>query len=839
MKVLGTLNQDLYGGRYFFFPQYEITDDNNLNKITNQVEQYPNRGTIWLRNPPTDIEYWVGKIIIANLDTLEETGTFDITNPNSCRYQINQVRTIEYPKEREIIEVIELSDRHIEEMIDNDEMRTIDIYSNLLNKRLLVLNDSYVYGCFEIEEINKQKVKLITRANTNQFPSYSIRKFDKQTIVPLIKNIYISGENKSFIYTQDLLNRLEPIARLDFIDFNSLTNLLRQLLKDESDIQIANKTLQQLKRGIHDLNSTDIDFLEERAQRIIKIADLSNDLLEFKSLFMNEFFNSDRSILFKEEYIKNNPEIIATIARQEAKFDETRVELEGVIHELQAIKEDKIQDIKECEKELIEIKHEFEEIKNKKKQYEDSMFEKKMSEYQKDILAKEEKINTLNEEIKVKEENLTDLSQRLNLSNEIKNLKSGVDVFNDMKDNLELKVKELSKDYRQDFTNKVFEFFENRQFNESIKRLLNELPQEGSCDGNVHCKSIQIYSDFEGEDIIKKVQSFFKKANREIVKEDVVNYLICISQGFITVFAGEPGVGKTSTCYLLSKALGLYDERFCMIPVGKGWTSSNDFIGYYNPLSRQFEKAPTDVYKVLNVINDEVDHGIVNIPYLVLLDEANLSPIEYYWSQFMDFCNSTDNGKVNLGGDCQFRIHDGLRFLATINFDKTTEPLSERFLDRAWVVFMTRGDKNIIYYEDNDLNNMEQVVDFNRLKEVFAPQKEEKLLPHLESALLSIQEKFDKKHKKALSIRSIKMIKNYCISAQKFMVGENRYKPLDYAIAQKVLPQLEGYGDEYGVFLKELLDVFRSFSLTTCSGLVSDMYDSGIKEHGYFKFFHQ
>lgn len=837
MKVLGTLNQDLYGGRYFFFPQYEITEDNNLTKITNQVEEYPNRGTIWLRNPPADIEYWVGTVIIVNLHTLEEAETFDITNPNRCKYQINQVRAIEYPKEREIIEVIELGDRHAEEMIDNDEMRTLDINSNLLNKRLLVINDNYVYGCFEIEEINKQKVKLITHANTNQFPSYSIRKYDKQTIVPLIKNIYINGENRSFIYTQDLLNNLEPIASLDFIDFNSLSNLLRQVLKDESDIQIANKTLQQLKRGIHYLNSTDIDFLEERAQRIVKKADLSNDLLEFKSLFMNEFFNSDRSILFKEEYIKNNPEIIATIARQDAKYDEGKVEFDGAIHELQTIKEDRIEEIKGYEKELIEIKQEFEKIKNEKQQYEDTMVEKKMMEYQMDISGKKEKIITLDAEITVKEEKLNDISQRLNISNEIEKLKAGADYFDDMKNNLELKVKELSKDYRQDFTKKVFEFFENGEINESIKRLLNP-PQEEVCDANNSCESIPIYSDFEGEDIIKKVQNFFIMANREIDKEDIVNYLICISQGFITVFAGEPGVGKTSTCYLLSKALGLYDERFCMIPVGKGWTSSNDFIGYYNPLSRQFEKAPTDMYKVLTVINNEADQGIENIPYLILLDEANLSLIEYYWSQFMDFCNSTENGKVNLGGDYQFKIHDGLRFLATINFDKTTEPLSERFLDRAWVVFMTRGDNNI-YYEDNALKNMEQVVDFTRLKEIFTPQKDEKLLPHLESAILAIQEKFDKKHKKALSIRSIKMIKNYCISAQKFMVGENRYKPLDYAIAQKVLPQLEGYGDEYGVFLKELLDVFRSFSLTTCSGLVLDMYDSGMKEHGYFKFFHQ
>lgn len=58
--------------------------------------------------------------------------------------------------------------------------------------------------------------------------------------------------------------------------------------------------------------------------------------------------------------------------------------------------------------------------------------------------------------------------------------------------------------------------------------------------------------------IIGRVTDFIhNKAHRDATPNDVANYLICITQGFITTFAGEPGTGKTSLCNILAKALGL------------------------------------------------------------------------------------------------------------------------------------------------------------------------------------------------------------------------------------------------------------------------------------------
>ncbi len=61
--------------------------------------------------------------------------------------------------------------------------------------------------------------------------------------------------------------------------------------------------------------------------------------------------------------------------------------------------------------------------------------------------------------------------------------------------------------------------------------------------------------------------------------------------------------------------------------------------------------------------------------------------MEYYWSDFMNICDDLGpHSKVNLGEEHVFGIPETLHFVATINNDHTTETLSPRLIDRAWVI---------------------------------------------------------------------------------------------------------------------------------------------------------
>lgn len=111
--------------------------------------------------------------------------------------------------------------------------------------------------------------------------------------------------------------------------------------------------------------------------------------------------------------------------------------------------------------------------------------------------------------------------------------------------------------------------------------------------------------------------------------------------------------------------------------------------------------------------------------YLILLDEANLSPIEHYWASFLKNCDfaSSANRSISLGGNNRFSLPEHLRFLATVNFDHTTEELSPRFLDRSWIITLepTRIDDEI----EEDLENYEDMVSFDSLKTAFCVSEED------------------------------------------------------------------------------------------------------------------
>lgn len=91
-----------------------------------------------------------------------------------------------------------------------------------------------------------------------------------------------------------------------------------------------------------------------------------------------------------------------------------------------------------------------------------------------------------------------------------------------------------------------------------------------------------------------------EQAGRDYVNNEVINFFVCLSQCYITTFAGLPGTGKTSLCHILAASLGLLNEsgpsRFCEIPVENGWTSYRDYIGYHNPLTRRHEIANPGAY---------------------------------------------------------------------------------------------------------------------------------------------------------------------------------------------------------------------------------------------------
>ena len=352
------------------------------------------------------------------------------------------------------------------------------------------------------------------------------------------------------------------------------------------------------------------------------------------------------------------------------------------------------------------------------------------------------------------------------------------------------------------------------------------------------------------DEILDNVTSFVQyKARRNMSRNDIANYLICITQGFITTFAGEPGTGKTSLCNILAKSLGLVQEdlvRFIDISVERGWTSHKEFIGYYNPLTKRLEPSNAEVFSAFEQLNKEAkspyDPKQFSL-FLILLDEANLSPLEHYWAAFLRNCDfdSTNNRTISLGGNTIFHLPEHLRFLATVNFDHTTEELSPRFLDRSWVITLepTTLDENSS--EEIDIHPLK--ISFDALQTAFAP---------IDNTDINMDDQMEDKWEKIQAIfsnekcnlpimpRNLRMVRSYINTACQCMdlsSNKTKFAPLDYALAQKILPTINGSGDNYKFLIDALLEECKIETMPISAKHLKRMQRVADKNLGYYQFF--
>ena len=333
------------------------------------------------------------------------------------------------------------------------------------------------------------------------------------------------------------------------------------------------------------------------------------------------------------------------------------------------------------------------------------------------------------------------------------------------------------------------------------------------------------------------------RAGRELPRNEIANLLICLTQGYITTFAGYPGTGKTSLAGIIAGALGLSQpnaKRYCEVSVERGWTSYKDFIGYYNPFSQRVEPANSSAFSAFAELDAERASTTPRVPYLMLLDEANLSSIEHYWSPFLLACDRKDGSaelNLSLGGGTSFSVPNWLRFIATVNFDHTTEELSPRFLDRSWVIMLEPQDFDFdnddFQQEDTDFSAQE-ALGIDTLQTAFGPRRSSIDV----SSSLRLREVIETCKGAGMSVspRSQLMMRNYVSAALAVMdisTAATADDPVDFAVCQKVLPRVSGSEEN----AKQLLEaICKINSLPRTRAQAERMLKAG-EASGFYQFF--
>ncbi|MBP6412569.1 MAG: AAA family ATPase [Bacteroidia bacterium] len=117
----------------------------------------------------------------------------------------------------------------------------------------------------------------------------------------------------------------------------------------------------------------------------------------------------------------------------------------------------------------------------------------------------------------------------------------------------------------------------------------------------------------------------YHKKNLIYTRFQIRNFLTLLKTHDIIVLSGLSGSGKTQIVKAFAEAMGGIAK---IIPVKPNWTSSEDLIGYYNPLQMSFLPTPFTEAIVEAIHNP-------NQLYFICLDEMNLARAEYYFADFL------------------------------------------------------------------------------------------------------------------------------------------------------------------------------------------------------------
>ena len=501
---------------------------------------------------------------------------------------------------------------------------------------------------------------------------------------------------------------------------------------------------------------------------------------------------------------------------------------------------------------------------------------------QRAVSIDQQAIEAKKREMLEREEEYEALSARIEASKRLLGVVGDIDELQKKYENLSKEVDYLGlhKSHLTSETNSL-----ELQFQQLISRP-HEKMVEIAFDGFMASKMLHAAAEWENEqtnnqyvELTDKVASIpmLNKAPEELIeylcrviqirrpnysKNTIINIAICLTQGFLTVFSGEPGCGKTSICNIFGEVLGLNKiadmiecpadsketvGRYVAVSVERGWTSKRDFVGYYNPLSKTFDKSNRRIYDALHQLDTEKRAGIFKLPYIILLDEANLSPMEYYWSDFMNICDDLgSHSKVNLGEDYVFGIPETLHFVATINNDHTTETLSPRLIDRAWIITLPQLNLRDYSSSGNEASipaEEIEVISWNSLRDAFTPVKDECFFtPEIQKCYDSVIAKLREK-KFTVSPRIDIAIKRYWAIASKYFEMDDTKTAattiaLDYAIAQRILPKIVGNGEEFEKWLKEFSSLCSSNGLNTSAAILKDIIERGNQQMKYYQFFY-
>lgn len=370
-------------------------------------------------------------------------------------------------------------------------------------------------------------------------------------------------------------------------------------------------------------------------QLVLAQSELEDGLKELERKLARLELQKERLLKKEQEYIESNPEALQKL-REEIDSKEKFIadlgkefqELRNSYDNLRLLKtvvgDKSAEELFAENKQMQEL---IEELTNKCNRFTD--FE--LSEMQKALDEKpllEEKIAAL--EITVREDKAK-MQRFENSERELENIRARVDLITTLNDHLARELKNSKKALESRDGNVCPQLMEVdiESESEETQKIFNERQQFAKNIGSLTLPQIiQHVKDYA------ETQELYYKDN------DLRAFVAGLASSRIAVLQGLSGTGKTTLPRIFAEALFTENHR---VEVQSSWRDRNELIGYYNDFNKKF--TARKFTRFLYQAGLEEYRGT---PYFIVLDEMNISRVEYYFADFLSLLEETDTSKWEL-----------------------------------------------------------------------------------------------------------------------------------------------------------------------------------------------
>ncbi len=295
-------------------------------------------------------------------------------------------------------------------------------------------------------------------------------------------------------------------------------------------------------------------------------------------------------------------------------------------------------------------------------------------------------------------------------------------------------------------------------------------------------------------------------------------FVAALASTKLVILQGISGTGKTSLAYAWGKFL---KHDSCVVSVQPSWRDRTELFGYFNEFTKKFNE--TDLLAEIYMA------GYTDDVYTVILDEMNISRVEYYFAEMLSILEmpSQDEWIVELtpsawssdpkklkGGKLQ--IAPNVWYIGTINNDDSTFMVTDKVYDRAMPIDI--NDKGTPF---EPIPTQAMNVNYSYLEKLYQSAMNDNQIS--EETLDKIEKMDDyviQHFRIAFGNRIVAHMKKFVPVFVE--CGGNEIDGVDYFIAKKILRKFEQLNisyirDEIDGYIKFLDDTFGKGRMKECT----------------------